>query len=599
MHHHRRLALVSGLLVLAIILPARAQTWRGSEAIGVQAADSKGKPIVGARVVLGFQGRGAEGTPPEVATDRKGRAVVAGLATGPWQVEVRHPDFLTYVAVFDLQRGKKPSINASFLEAGGRSLTPMKVKLSKGNPADASPPLPDREARSQAPPPAEPDRSTLEAVPTPPSVDSTRAPEATIAEEPSRQEEAKLAPAPEPLETTGAPEATIAEEPSRQEEAKSEPGPAPEVQVAAEPLEPSPAESAQAMEESALPEVQETQVPEPTPVPVPEPEQGQPPAPQQASPPTVETSEPAAPEAEPRPRPTLEAGAIAPEPESQPDLPVETVATEEAPAKLESRLEVEAVREIPEAQVPPAGEPKSIAPEPVEGEPAIEPSPGTEAAPLPQREVQVAERASPPSAPAPPASALIPDDTPTISTYSDGSCSECRIGEWAVTSTRAVAAGSVACPAEAARAARDAADGLGNSTQLELSGFVGPAADGSSSEALASAEPAISQAIQQQLAPYLGGTSNCQVVSVVLPKSVRFVGFRYEAFDAAGGGECAPGSGCVLPSARWLATPVVQRGFNATVVWGIFENTAENARRFARLKVYFRPPSARWKPPTR
>ena len=135
--------------------------------------------------------------------------------------------------------------------------------------------------------------------------------------------------------------------------------------------------------------------------------------------------------------------------------------------------------------------------------------------------------------------------------------------------------------------------------QLELSGFVGPAADGSSIEALASVEPEISQAYRQQLAPYLGGSSNCQVVSVVLPKSVRFVGFRYEAFDASGGGECAPDSGCSLPGARWLASPVVQRGFNATVVWGIFENMAGGEPRFASLKVYFRPPSSSWNPPTR
>ncbi|MGB5551248.1 MAG: carboxypeptidase regulatory-like domain-containing protein, partial [Thermoanaerobaculia bacterium] len=258
MHHHRRLALVSGLLALATVLPAWAQSWRGSEAIGIQANDSKGKPIAGARVVVSFQGRGSEGNPPEVATDQKGRAVVAGLATGPWQVEVQHPEFLTYVAVFDLQQGKKPSINASFLEAGGRSLTPMKVKLSKGNPRDASPPLPAREARSQAPAPSEPDRATVESAPTPSPVEATRAPDATITEEPSRQEEAKLEPQPEPVEATRAPEAAIAEESSQREEAKPEPEPEVEVQVAEEPLTPSPAESAPPIEESALPEVQET-----------------------------------------------------------------------------------------------------------------------------------------------------------------------------------------------------------------------------------------------------------------------------------------------------------------------------------------------------
>ena len=583
MHHHRRLALVAGLLALATILPARAQSWRGSEALRIQANDSKGKPIAGARVVVSFQGRGSEGNPPEVATDQKGRAVVAGLATGPWQVEVQHPEFLTYVAVFDLQQGKKPSINASFLEAGGRSLTPMKVKLSKGNPRDASPPLPAREARSQAPAPSEPDRATVEAAPTPPPVEATRAPDATITEEPSRQEEAKPKPEPEPepVEATRAPEAAIAEESSQREEAKPEPEPEVEVQVAEEPLTPSPAESAPPIEESALPEVQETQVPEPSPVPVPKPEQEQLPAPQQASPSTVEPSAPTPPQPEPQSEPTLEATTVAPEPESQSDISVEPAASEDAPAEPESSLVAEVVDEIPAAQAPPPTEPESIAPEPVEDAPAIEVK-------------QVVE-----APPAPPAGTASPDDTPNISSYRDGSCSECRIGEWAVTSTQTVAAGTVPCPAAATQAARDAAESLGNSTQLELSGFVGPGADGSSTEALASVEPAISQAILQQLAAYLGGTSNCQMVSVVLPKSVRFAGYRYEAFDGAGGGECAPDRDCLQSRAQWLANPVVQRGFNATVVWGIFENTAEDEQRLARLKVYFRPPSAQWKPPTR
>lgn len=580
MHHHRRLALVAGLLALATILPARAQSWRGSEALGIQANDLKGKPIAGARVVVSFQGRGSEGNPPEVATDQKGRAVVAGLATGPWQVEVQHPEFLTYVAVFDLKQGKKPSINASFLEAGGRSLTPMKVKLSKGKPRDASPPLPAREARSEAPAASEPDRATVEAAPTPPPVEATRAPDATITEEPSRQEEAKPEPEPELVETTQAPKAAIAEDSSQREEAKPEPEPEVEVQVAEEPLTPSPAESAPPIEESALPEVQEAQVPEPSPVPVPKPEQEQLPAPQQASPSTVEPSAPTPPQPEPQSEPTLEATTVAPEPESQSDISVEPAASEDAPAEPESSLVAEVVDEIPAAQAPPPTEPESIAPEPVEDAPAIE----------------VKQVVGAP--PAPTAGTASPDDTPNLSSYRDGSCSECRIGEWAVTSTQTVAAGTVPCPAAATQAARDAAESLGNSTQLELSGFVGPGADGSSTEALASVEPAISQAIRQQLASYLGGTSNCQMVSVVLPKSVRFAGYRYEAFDGAGGGECAPDRDCLQSRAHWLANPVVQRGFNATVVWGIFENTAEDEQRLARLKVYFRPPSAQWKPPT-
>ena len=606
-HHHRLLALVSGLLALTIIFPVRAQTWRGSEAIGVQAGDSKGKPIVGARVVLSFQARGSEGNPPEVATDQKGRAVVAGLAAGAWQVEVQHPDFLSYVAVFDLQRGKKPSINASFLEAGGRSLTPMRVKLSKGNPRDASPPLPVQEARSQTPPQLEPDRATVEQTPTPP----TEVP-------------------------TPAPKATVIDEPSRQDEAKPEPAPSSEAQVAEKPLKTPPAETTPAIEESALPEEEETRVPEPTPMPVPDQEPEPLPMPQQVSPSTTEPPAPVAQETESDPEPTLEATSIPQEPESQPDTPAEPEATEEAPSEIESNLVAETVDEVPEIQAPPPGEPESIAPEPLEEEPVVGLSQVTEA-PLEQRpeavpsepadqpvvptmvteeaasqepqaeatpqvveqlEMPMPSAPEPPSAPAPVAPTSMPADRPMISSYRDGSCSECRTGEWAVQVNQAVAGGRVACPVEANQAARDSSDSLGNSVQLELSGFIGPAADGSNIEALAAAEPDISQAYRQQLASYLGGTSNCQLVSVVLPKSVRFAGFRYEAFDGSGGGECAPDRGCLLAGARWLASPVVQRGFSATVVWGIFENTAEGEPRFASLTVYFRPPSSSWQPPT-
>ena len=583
MHHHRLLALAAGLLALAITIPAQAQTWSGTEAIGIQASDSKGKPIPEARVVLSFQGRGSEGNPPQVATDSKGRAVVAGLAAGPWQVEVLHPDFLSYVAVFELSRGKKPSINASFLEAGGRSLTPMKVKLSKGNPRNASSPLPSQETRTQTAPPV------------------------------------KAAPAPRP---------TIEDEPVPHEKTEPQPAPAPVSQVAEEPPAPSAAEPAAAEIEPSIPEVQEVRVPELPPMPDPEPEEEDLPAPQ---------------EVEPQPEPTIEAPSVTEEPESQPGIPTETVATEAAPTELEPALAPEVAEEIAETQEPLPGEPEPGIAKPVEEAPPIEltevtetpsepqpsealpeststtavqsgateeapslePTPAkvpesmetaeVEPAPAPAVEAPAVEPAAPPSAP----SIAVPRDAPEISTYRDGSCSECRTGEWAVTATQAVAAGSVPCPAAVTPAAREAADGLGNSMQLELSGFVGPAADGSSNEALKSAESSVSQAYTQKLGRYLGGVSNCQVVSVVLPKSVRFVGFRYEAYDDASGGECAPDRGCPLAQVQWLASPVVQRGFNATVVWGIFENTSAEEPRFARLKVYFRPPNASWQPPTR
>lgn len=611
MHHHRHLALVSGLLILAFTGPTWAQSWRGSEAIEVQASDSKGKPIVGARVVLTFQGGGSQSNPPEVATNQKGRAVVAGLAMGSWQVEVKHPDFLSYVAVFDLDRGKKPSINASFLEAGGRSLTPMKVKLSKGNPRDASPPLPAQEARTQTPPSVEPDRPSTEAAPAPPTTE---------------------APSSEP---------TTDVETASQEVAEPQPQPETDVQVAARDETPPATELPTEPEESSTEEPEMVKLPEP----VLEPEQEELPEPEPTSSATVEPAASIAPAPEPQAESTPEAETTDTEPDVPTDVPAETPTIAAEPPQPEPAEVTETTTELREltsapttdavpappkpadeqltaevAQVPEA--PIERQPEPMPDQPAdqlavpsevadeaISPEPTTaevapaveevevESPPSQEAEAPFVGTVVPPRVPAPRSS--IPDDTPTISSYRDGSCSDCRTGEWAITTLQAIAAGSAACPAGVSQAAREAADSLGNSTQLELSGFVGPAADGSDAEALAAVEPEISQAYEQTLAHYLGGASNCQVVSVVLPKSVRFVGFRYEAFDDAGGGECAPDRGCTLPQAQWLANPVVQRGFNATVVWGIFENSAAQSPRTARLKVYFRAPNSRWQPPTR
>jgi hypothetical protein len=373
--------------------------------------------------------------------------------------------------------------------------------------------------------------------------------------------------------------------------------------------------------------VQEVRIPEPTPMPDPVPEEGALPTPQVA---------------EPQPEPTIAATPVAQEAERQPEVPTETVVTGAERPEPEPDLPTEAVEEIAATQVPLPIEPEPSTPEPVEEEPVIEPqvtktvvepqttealpepsaSPGVqsdvgkeapsqepmaaavpqamgpsevEPSPAPEVEALIIEPAKPPAV----TQVSVPRDTPEISSYRDGSCSECRTGEWAVTATQAVAAGNVPCPAEVTPAARSAADDLGNSMQLELSGFVGPAADGSNTEALSSVETSVSEQYRQRLGQYLGGASNCQVVSVILPKSVRFVGFRYEAFDDTSGGECALDSDCPLAQGQWLASPVVQRGFNATVVWGIFENTSAQKPRFARLKVYFRPPNSNWQPPRR
>ena len=149
-------------VMAAMATLATAQAWSGAAAIGLQVSERKGRPIAAARVTLELQAREGKTGPPPVETDAKGRAVVANLAAGTWQVEVSHPDYLSYVAVIDLVAGKKPTVAASFLQAGGTSLTPMKVKIVRGNSSQASPPLvvasaPAQPTPVQPVPPAAPD----------------------------------------------------------------------------------------------------------------------------------------------------------------------------------------------------------------------------------------------------------------------------------------------------------------------------------------------------------------------------------------------------------------------------------------------------------
>jgi hypothetical protein len=587
MLNHRLLALAFGFTGLTLSTLALAQSWQGSEAIGVQATDSKGKPIAGARVVLSFQARGAEGSPPEVATDQKGKAVIAGLATGSWQIEVQHPEFLSYVAVFDLDRDKKPSVNASFLEASGSSLTPMKVKLSKGNPRDASSPLPSRIAATELPPRTEPDRAAAEpsAEPAPPAIGTAAPVEPAVVDQAVPPE---MAQAPVQEKEMPAQTPTPPPQPAPDQQPAERQVPQPEEEQAALPAAPVAGASTEPSVETTIPDREPEVATEPrlepsgqpaaaptSPPPTPEPtrpEAAQPETPSVATPILEERLEPEPIEAEPEPV------------QSEPQ-PAEIRSEPTAPpaAEVDQPSQATAQETLPEPTTLPITEPEEEVPRMT----GIE-SPTVEVAPTPE----------PPAVSA--AASQRPAAITGISSYRDGSCSECRTGEWAVTAAQEVATGTAPCPAGVEGTIRPAADLLGASMQLELSGYVGPVAEASSGDALAVAETEISQAVRQQLADRLGTTNSCRVVAVVLPKSVRFAGFRFEAFDErGGGGECTLDGGCPLPGARWLANPVVQRGPSATVVWALFENTTTEGSRLAQLKVYFRPPNASWQPPSR
>jgi hypothetical protein len=640
---------------------AMAQAWSGSAAVGFQVGDRKGRPIAAARVTLELQAPEGKTGPPPVETDAKGRAVVANLAPGTWQVEVSHPDYLSYVAVVDLVAGKKPAVSASFLQAGGTSLTPMKVKIVRGNPSQASPPLLVAATPPSQPQPAPVEPAAEQPVPAP------------VSEEPAaevrREEPVVPEPQPEPeiaeVAVEAAPPAAaepVAATPVAPIPAEPEPEPQPQVLAPAptveEPeveipaVEPEVYEAPSKPEEprvpvAVLPPEHQEPVPEPEPVTITETapiesERGvSPPAPAPPPPPVEPEIEevPAAAEEEPAPPPEPEpvVEEVAPEPEEMVVAPAQPEVAEFVPEPVEQASPAapeveEATLEPEEIPTPVAPETQEVTPEPAPVEPEPQPEPEPEVpvvttvveepvveapsaepevttAPEPVVPTEVIEEEPPPPppapVPAPPATApatILPAPPalgPGLISWRDDACIECKTGEWSVVSTLAVAAatpGSTgACPSGITEAAQQAAESLGRSTELALLSFAGPGFESSPGAALAVAESEAVSTVQSLLAPFSGGS--CGVVAAVLPRAGRFVGFQYGAADDESGGFCEPEAECAIGQSRWLASPEIVRGPTATVVYGVFQNLSVGRERRAELAVFFRPPTAFWRPP--
>jgi len=527
------------LTLLATLLPA--QTWRGDEAIAVQVDDSKGRSVADARVVFTFQGIPGETGPDVVATDGNGRAVLADLAPGPWQVEISHPDYLSYIAMVDVRRGKKPLVSASFLEASGRSLSPVKIKFSKGDRQQASPVL---EARQTVEPPAA----------ITPTAEDDREALTQIAEAPA----AELPPLPP---------------------ADPEPSPVAHEPVEATPPPPTPEPAAAEPEKAAPP------LSEPVPGPVPEPE----PVPE-AKPEPVEAVEPEEALAPVTELPT--AAPPLPEPVSEPVPELEPVPE----AKSEPVVEVPPT---PEPALAPELAENAPAPAPVD-EPR--PAPSEQPVDLPEERVETPATPPIPPAPAPAPTALPPPTDPgaLVTSHSDGSCRDCESAEWTLqvsVAAPAVDSGSTGrCAGEVLEAASVAMKNLSTSIQLELDGFIGPVSNGSSQEAIRRVEPDLAAAFGGEMAEFSGGRSPCQVVGLVLPKAVRFSRVQLAASDQEETGDCAPGQTCSIGDAVWLGSVLVERGPSATIVWGLFENRSTIRGRRAILTAFYRPPNSNWKP---
>ena len=712
---------------LVLVLTSAAlfgQEWAGSESVGVEINDPKGRPIQGAKVMLTFSGRSGGIGPPLVATDSKGRAVVTGLVLGQWQIEISHPDFLSFVAVVHMRPGKKAAASTSFLEATGTSLTPVKVKFFNARGVTASQPLPDRrpdlpQLAAKVPPAPRPEdqQITPEIQPEPPQPvvradqppTSVTPPVGTYAQSDTQSDVQPSDPPPPPVEEpiasvdvgedaatetidqpavsvtptvdtpvvrSGPPpvepptgEQILPQEPQievpvqKQETALEMPSPTPEPRQSVE-LEPEPEPEAVAEQEPARetrpemePEIQleaepevaadvvaevrevetiveETVPTEPTPME---------PTPMESTPvesiatESIESTESvaseveldqavpaAAPDTQPSEPPVAEAAEIPqvvePDPPLEPEPEIEIEPSAPAPVEPETQdIRVE-VDDSMAAQAPPASEPiEQIEPEPTPTEPIVspaeapvaeetvpEPAPD-EAAELPTEPVEETEPAktpTPPSAPpVKPAADVIPAPSAgvvALGSYRDGSCPDCQTGEWASTASKVAGANATgsSCSPDLVEAARVAMQALGNSINLELAGYLGPVVSDQGKDASQLVEQDLAEPLRGPLKPHLDGSSGCQIVALVVPKAVRYTKTRYFAADQDSSRECAAGADCGIGSSRWVTSAQVEKGYSATVIWALFENTATSRERRATLSVYFRPPNANWKPRT-
>ncbi len=672
-----------------------AQTWSGSQAVSVEVKDSKGKAVSEARVVFTFLGIPGEMGPDVVATDSKGRAVLTNLAPGPWQVEVSHPDYLSFIAMLEVRRGKKPLVSASFLEAGGRSLTPVKVKFGKAEGQPASPVLEARRPSEVAPPEESPaaareseddwiakapaEAPTPAEIETPPAAaPPKKAEDDWIAKAPAEavapdEIEPPTAAVPEPQPTPSAEsvQTSAASEVDSPQPVAPEPSSAVDTPPVAEPVPAAIAEAESDLPTEAEPQeaelmpTEEPAEPQPTtraetepaaPTPTPEPTV-EPEAPMVAQPPVIATAE--EPREEPATKPIPEPVVAEVEPEIETGAEVASLPQDEPETDLAA---AEPVAELaPETAEPAATTPTPAPEQPVTETvvetavaapetPATTPVPAPEPVPAPtaeevvetaieaqetQAEIPTPEQATPPptlptpqaqpqavepsevpaetpSAPAPaptlaeaPATAVAALPPPTdpgaqIGSHRDGTCQDCESAEWtlqvSVAAPAAAASGSSSCGPDVLAVAQAAMQGLSTSIQLELDGFIGPLGNGSAQDALRRVEPDLAAPFEGALAPYIGGSSPCQIVGLVLPKAVRFSRLRIGAMDQENGGACAPGQTCPIGDAVWLGSARVERGPSATIVYGLFENRSTERGRRAILMAYYRPPNANWKP---
>lgn len=108
--------------------------------------------------------------------------------------------------------------------------------------------------------------------------------------------------------------------------------------------------------------------------------------------------------------------------------------------------------------------------------------------------------------------------------------------------------------------------------------------------------PACAEALRQALAlarsgPVRGAAPglapSCRLLEVRLPAGARYTGYRFEAEDETGGGDCLAGRECPVGQCQWTGDPALHRGAEGTTLTAGFENHSSSRTRRAVLTVYY------------
>jgi hypothetical protein len=198
--------------------------------------------------------------------------------------------------------------------------------------------------------------------------------------------------------------------------------------------------------------------------------------------------------------------------------------------------------------------------------------------PTPAREEKPAGRAPGPAPAA--ATPTSPGDGPVfppaeLTSFQNRNCLECRPGEWAVSVSSEV---ETLSPSSCEVSKTEVGESLRRVAIAErhrLDGYWGPV-------------PSDGIALPESLAELLRDHS-CRLMAVVLPRGARFAGFRLQATDAGGNGDCSAGRSCPIGDAEWLFEPSDIEEGGATIVFSVFRNAAATVTRTATMTVYFAP----------